>query len=92
MSMASTGVPTETLNLLIASSVHVVIHVVNRDGRRAIDSIHEVVDTDGLSIVTNEVFSPGSVTPPFGTLRHSTSVLLHEHGFSAPRELAWAAS
>jgi len=92
MSMASTGVPTETLNLLIASSVHLVVHVINREGRRGIDSIHEIVDTDGLSIVTNEVFSAASPSAPFGTLRHGTSTLLREHGFHASREMAWVAS
>jgi Flp pilus assembly CpaF family ATPase len=92
MSMASTGVPTETLNLLIASSVHLVVHVINREGRRGIDSIHEIVDTDGLSIVTNEVFSAASPSAPFGTLRQGTSTLLREHGFHASREMAWVAS
>lgn len=91
MAMASTGVPTETLNLLIASSVHVVIHVVNNRGIRQVESIHEVVDTDGLSIVTNEVFSASSATQPFAALRQGSASLLEEHGFRSPREIVWVA-
>ena len=92
MSMASTGVPTETLNLLIASSLHLVVHVANHRGRRCVESIHEVVDTDGLSIVTNEVLSPGSTNSSFSALRHVTASLLEEHGFRPGHRLAWAAS
>ena len=92
MSMASTGVPTETLNLLIASSLHLVVHVANHRGRRCVESIHEVVDTDGLSIITNEVLSPGSTNPSFSALRHGTASLLEEHGFRHSHRLAWAAS
>ena len=92
MSMASTGVPTETLNILLATSVHLVVHVANRRGRRQVESIHEVVDTDGTSIVTNEVFSGSSPSPSFTTLRQATSTLLEEHGFRPKNELAWAAS
>jgi len=92
MSMASTGVPTETLNLLIASSLHLVVHVANHRGRRCVESIHEVVDTDGLSIITNEVLSPGSTGTSFSALRHGTASLLEEHGFRHGHRLAWAAS
>ena len=92
MSMASTGVPTETLNLLIASSLHLVVHVANHRGRRCVESIHEVVDTDGLSIITNEVLSAGSTNPSFSALRHGTASLLEEHGFRHSHRLAWAAS
>lgn len=92
MSMASTGVPTETLNLLIASSLHLVVHVTNNRGRRCVESIHEVVDTDGLSIITNEVLSPGSGSSAFTTLRHGTASLLEEYGFRPEHRLAWSAS
>ena len=90
MSMASTGVPTETLNLLISTSVHVVVHVSNTRGHRTVETIHEVLDTDGLSIITNEVFSRSSSAQQFVTLRHSTAALLAEHGFGGSREPAWA--
>ncbi|MBM3817242.1 MAG: CpaF family protein, partial [Actinobacteria bacterium] len=47
VSMASTGLPIETVNVLVASALHFVIFIENRDGRRRIASICEVVDTDG---------------------------------------------
>ena len=90
MSMASTGVPTETLNMLISTAVHVVVHVSNTRGERAIEEIHEVVGTDGMSIVTNEVFARSSAAPQFATLRHTTAAVLEDHGFRPTRELAWA--
>jgi len=90
MSMASTGVPVETLNLLIASSVHFVVHVRNENGRRLIESILEVVDSDGNSIVANEVFTRTAAVPQFAALRGSTAAMMADHGFRVRRELAWA--
>ncbi|MFM9132261.1 MAG: CpaF family protein, partial [Actinomycetota bacterium] len=90
MSMASTGVPIETLNLLISSSVHIVVHVRNDNGNRSVETVLEVVDCDGNSIVSNEVFSRSSTVTPFATLRGSTAALLADHGFRPRRELAWA--
>lgn len=90
MSMASTGVPIETLNLLISSSVHIVVHVRNDNGIRSVETVLEVVDCDGNSIVSNEVFSRSSTVTPFATLRGSTAALLADHGFRPRRELAWA--
>lgn len=92
MSMASSGVPTDTLNLLISSAVHLVVHVVNNRGRRAVESIHEVVGAEGNSIMSNEVYSATSRTEPFTTLSHPTAALLDEHGFRIRTELVWAAS
>ena len=90
MSMASTGVPVETLNLLIASSVHFVVHVRNEIGRRSVESILEVVDSDGNSIVANEVFARTATVPQFAALRGSTAAMMADHGFRVRRELAWA--
>lgn len=90
MSMASTGVPVETLNLLIASSVHFVVHVRNENGRRLVESILEVVDSDGNSIVANEVFARTATVPQFAALRGSTAAMMVDHGFRVRRELAWA--
>ncbi|MFE1411351.1 CpaF family protein [Streptomyces sp. NPDC058746] len=51
----------EATNLLVASAVHFVVHVGwDAHGRRAIDSVREIVDADGAQIVSNEVFRPGS--------------------------------
>lgn len=50
----------EATNLLVASAVHFVVHLGwDAQGRRAIDSIREVVDADGTQIVSNEVYRPG---------------------------------
>ena len=89
VSMASTGVPTETVNLLIASAIHFVVHVEVRDNVRRITSIHEVVDADGNSIVSNEIYSISSNTPQFVALRGATAAQLEEHGFPRARELSW---
>ncbi len=90
VSMASTGVPTETINLLIASAVHFVVHIGMRNGSRHISAIHEVVDADGASIVSNEIFSVSSDLPPFVALRTSTARALEEYGFVTTQELVWA--
>ena len=90
VSMASTGVPTETVNLLIASAIHFVVHVEVRDNVRRITSIHEVVDADGTAIVSNEIYAVNSSTPQFVALRAATAVQLEKHGFSRIRELSWS--
>ena len=90
VSMASTGVPTETVNLLIASAIHFVVHVEVRDNVRRITSIHEVVDADGTAIVSNEVYSVNGTTPQFVALRGATATQLERHGFPRARELSWS--
>ena len=90
VSMASTGVPTETVNLLIASAIHFVVHVEVRDNVRRITSIHEVVDADGTAIVSNEVYSVNSNTPQFVALRGATATQLERYGFPRARELSWS--
>ena len=90
VSMASTGVPTETVNLLIASAIHFVVHIEVRDNVRRITSIHEVVDADGTAIVSNEVYSVNSTTPQFVALRGATATQLEGHGFPRARELSWS--
>jgi Flp pilus assembly CpaF family ATPase len=90
VSMASTGVPVETINLLVASSIHFVVHVQMAGNSRRITSIHEVVDADGGSIVSNEIYSVTSHNAPFVALRSSTAAQLEEYGFRGSRELAWS--
>ena len=90
VSMASTGGPTETVNLLIASAIHFVVHIEVRDNVRRITSIHEVVDADGTAIVSNEVYSVNSTTPQFVALRGATATQLEGHGFPRARELSWS--
>jgi Flp pilus assembly CpaF family ATPase len=49
-----------TTNLLVAESVHLVVHLALTDaGRRVVTSVREVVDADGLSVASNEIFRPG---------------------------------
>lgn len=50
----------EATNLMVASAVHFVVHLGwDAGGRRAVDSVREVVDADGAQIVSNEVYRPG---------------------------------
>ncbi|MEU1813033.1 CpaF family protein [Micromonospora aurantiaca (nom. illeg.)] len=50
-----------TTNLLVAESVHLVVHMgLTADGRgRVLTSVREVVDADGLAVSSNEIFRPG---------------------------------
>jgi pilus assembly protein CpaF len=49
-----------TTNLLVAESVHLVVHLgLTEDSRRVVTSVREVVDADGLSVASNEIFRPG---------------------------------
>ena len=85
VSMASTGLPVETVNVLVASALHFVIFIENIEGRRRIASIREVVDTDGNNIVSNEIMTrsgAGSTRWPF-PLRCTTRELLEQYGFHA---------
>ncbi len=88
VAMAGTGIPAETLNLLVANAVHFVVHLVAEGARRRVSSIVEVVDVDGLSIVTNEVFN-STGGPSFVALRGETMEVLEAHGFSGGRTLSW---
>ncbi|UGQ10518.1 Flp pilus assembly complex ATPase component TadA [Yinghuangia sp. ASG 101] len=50
----------EATSLLVASAVHVVVHIAwATDGRRVVSSVREVVDADGPQVVSNEVYKPG---------------------------------
>lgn len=90
VSMASTGLPIDTINVLIASAVHFVVHVELEEGVRRIKSILEVVSADGPSIVSNEIYrlSEKSRTHQFVALRESTRELLAQHGYLHPRRLS----
>ena len=83
--MAETGLPVETVNLLIATALHLVIHIDHIDGVRRVVSIREVVDADGARIVSNEVFKPGldGRAVPGYPLRDGTLAMLEAHGFDA---------
>lgn len=89
VSLAELSLPAEAINLLISTALHLVVHIQIIDGVRQIVSIHEVIDADGLSISSNEIFSYHSPHNSFVTLRTDTSASLEAHGFQRPRELVW---
>ena len=59
VSMADTGLPVQTVNLLVANAVHFVVHLELVGSARHVTSVREVVDADGTMIISNEVFCPG---------------------------------
>ena len=83
VSMAETGLPVDTVNLLIASALHFVVHIEAIGGVRRVISVREVVDADGPRIISNEVFKPGldGRAVPGYPLRDATMALLEQHGF-----------
>jgi len=89
VSMASTGLPVETVNVIVSSALHFVVYIENHEGRRRIASIREVVDTDGNHVVSNEIMArtrSGAVEWPY-PMRNVTLELLESHGYR-PRRLA----
>jgi Flp pilus assembly CpaF family ATPase len=85
VAMAGTGLPVETVNLLIATAVHFVVHIEQVHGVRRLVSVREVVDADGPQVVSNEVFvaeGDGCAVPGY-PLRDQTLALLETHGFDA---------
>ena len=83
VSMASTGLPIETVNLLLASALHFVIYIDNSDDWRQVASVREVVDCDGSNIISNEIFSldkDGELVKAF-PLREATRELLAKYGY-----------
>ncbi len=78
-----------TTNLLVAESVHLVVHLgYSETGRRVVTSVREVVDADGLSVASNEVFRPGPAGRAFPAAPPSNRLLttLAQAGFD-PRLL-----
>jgi Flp pilus assembly CpaF family ATPase len=76
----------EATALLVASSVHFVVHLAKATDRttRVVSSIREVVDADGGTVVSNEVYRPGSdlrARPVAGALRADTLNDLVDAGF-----------
>jgi len=83
VAMASMGLPIETVNLLLSSALHLVVYIENIDNSRQVASVREVVDLDGASIISNEIFamnSDGVLVEAF-PMRESTRELLVQAGF-----------
>jgi Flp pilus assembly CpaF family ATPase len=78
--------PLEATNLLVAASVHMVVHLAWADGRRVVSSVREVVHADGPHVVSNEVFRPGpdGRAVPGAPLRTPTADDLARVGFTDP--------
>jgi Flp pilus assembly CpaF family ATPase len=88
VSMASTGLPIETVNLLISSAVHFVVYIEVVDGLRTVASVREVVDSEGTTVVSNEIFSrstDGQARWAY-PMRDSTRRRFAEEGFQSPLE------
>ncbi len=83
VSMAETGLPVDTVNMLLATALHLVVHIDVVDGVRRIVSVREVVDADGARIVSNEIFrrGPDGGAVPGYPVRDATLQLLAVHGF-----------
>ncbi|MFM8722998.1 MAG: ATPase, T2SS/T4P/T4SS family, partial [Acidimicrobiaceae bacterium] len=83
VSMASTGLPIETVNLLLASALHFVIYIDNSSDWRQVTSVREIVDSDGSNIISNEIFAVGNngeLIKAF-PLREATRELLSKFGY-----------
>jgi Flp pilus assembly CpaF family ATPase len=91
VSMAAMGLPTETVNALVASAIHFVVHIQNLDGRRCVTSIIEVTNAEGSSIISNEVFTHTHPESSFLALRTQTSEVLGEYGFHRRTGMSWSA-
>jgi len=88
VSMGPTVPPAETITLLVAGAVHLVVHVRTAGTGRIVSSIHEVAGHSGTDVALNEVWSEGADCMPFAALRRPTALLLEEHGFRG-REAGW---
>lgn len=90
VSLAELSLPPEAINSLISTAVHLVVHIQIVQGVRQIVSIHEVVNSDGSTISSNEIFSiHHQASQSFVALRSDTATHLETHGYSRPREMAW---
>ena len=83
VSMASTGLPIDTVNLLLARALHFVIYIDNSSDWRQVTSVREVVDSDGSNIISNEIFAIGKNSELIKAfpLRESTRELLTKFGY-----------
>jgi Flp pilus assembly CpaF family ATPase len=87
VSMASTGLPIDTVNLLLSSALHFVIYISSTGNDRRVASVREVVDCDGANIISNEIFALNSQGELFRTfpLREATRELLSAFGYDDER-------
>jgi Flp pilus assembly CpaF family ATPase len=88
IALADTGLPAATINMLISSSLHLVVHVENTEWGRRLTSVHEIVDVADSYVVTNSLFKlddVGNLIVDY-PMRHETLELLIRFGFD-PRHV-----
>ena len=88
IALADTGLPAATINMLISSSLHLVVHVENTQWGRRLSSVHEIVDVADSFVVTNSLFKlddAGNLNVDY-PMRHETLELLIRFGFD-PRHV-----
>ena len=57
--MARERLPIDATNMLIANSVHLIVHLTKiADGRRVVSSVREITGAEGNLVLSNEVFRP----------------------------------
>lgn len=87
--------PLEATNLLVANSIDFVVFCArDRDGRRYVSSVREVVGAEDRLVISNEVFRPrpDGRAEPGAPLRAATLAQLVDHGFDRAlldREGGW---
>lgn len=64
--LSSERLPLEATSLLVASAVHLVVHIdATPEGNRRVTSVREVVGSDGAHVVSNEIYRvDGQPAPP----------------------------
>ena len=88
VAMSENTIPAGTVNMLMGSAIHLVVHLGVFRGARRVSQIIEVVDNDGDQIVANEVYTADG-DGAFMGLRHGTAELLRGHGFDRSQQGAW---
>jgi pilus assembly protein CpaF len=81
--MTRESLPMEATAVLIANSVHFVVHLAKLpDGTRVVSSVREVVGADGPMVVSNEVFEPGPDrrARPASPMTHTMATRLRDAG------------
>jgi len=85
VSMASSGLPPESVSAIVGESVHFVVHIETLDGVRRISEIREVAGADGHLVTSNGLYDVRRPDQAFLGVTPRSAGLLDEHGFSGVR-------
>jgi Flp pilus assembly CpaF family ATPase len=85
VSMASSGLPTESIAAIVGESVHFVVHIELVDGHRRVSEIREVTGADGQMVISNALYDVRRDGNGFFAMSPRSADLLAEHGFSLVR-------